>query len=85
MLNYVFRNITKLYTDKVFILFMILIATILSYKTITNILAILLTSQNSNIFFSSMPKSRTLGPFVESATKCLATAVSCNRVYLEFH
>ncbi len=34
-----------------------------------------LTSQNSNMFASSMPKSRTFGPFVDSATKCRAIAL----------
>lgn len=31
-------------------------------------------SQNSNIFASSMPNSRTFGPLVDNATKCFATA-----------
>lgn len=31
-------------------------------------------SQNPNMLFSSIPNSRTFGTFVDSATKCLATA-----------
>ena len=36
----------------------------------------ILTSQNSNMFFSSIPNSLTFGPLVDRATKCLATAES---------